>query len=134
MLKVYRVGTYFKIDGEEPTRIGRTGYRICEETDESGTMYLNKASWDEVYENIGVTANGVRTGTTLFRHRPYIEVFIGWPDDPRRFYKGDFKEFTYLDVYTEWEECTLEWIMKHASAEQAIQYMKERGMTVCPMQ
>lgn len=35
--------------------------------------------------------------------------------------------------HEEMEYVTLEWIMRHLKAEQAIQYFKERGMNVCPI-
>ena len=131
MLKVYVVKSWYKVDDEQWKRGSRHGYMIREETTEEGKLHFHKASWDEVYDKSNLA--DIWVGQTLFRRRPYIEVHHGW-DDTRRFYRGDFREFTYMDSYDEWKECSLEWIMKHASAEQAIQYMKERGMTVCPMQ
>ena len=132
MLKVYRVGSYYKVDGEEWTRCCDTGYMIREETTENGKIHLDKVPWSCVYEHPGL--QGIHIGETFFRHRPYIEVSHSWSYDGRRFYQDGFKEFSYMDVYTERDTCSLEWIMKHASAEQTIQYMKERGMTACPLQ
>lgn len=132
MLKVYVVESYYRVDDEAWERCSRTRHLVHEETTGEGKVYYDKASWDEVYERNRLA--DVWTGRSLIRRRPYIEVSRGWPNDSRRFYKGDFKEFSYMDVYTEWKTCPLEWIMKHASADQTIQYMKERGMTVCPMQ
>lgn len=131
MLKVYRVGSYYKVDDEELTRCGDTGYTIREELTEETEICLNKVPWETVREHPHL--NGIVIGETLFRHRPYVEVYENW-DEGRRFYQSDFKEFSYVYVYTEWENCSLEWIMQHASADKAIQYMKERGMTVCPLQ
>lgn len=132
MLKVYRVGSYYKVDDDEWTRCGDTGYTIREETNDECKIHLDKVPWSYVYEHPEL--KGIYIGETFLRHRPYVEVSHGWLDEGRRFYEGDFKEFSYMDIYTEWDTCSLEWIMKHASAEQTIQYMKERGMTVCPLQ
>lgn len=132
MLKVYRVDSYYKVDNEEWTRCGGTGYMIREETTDEVKIHLDKVAWGSVYEHAEL--KGIYIGETFFRHRPYIGVSHSWSDDGRRFYQEDFKEFSYMDVYTEWDACSLEWIVKHASAEQTIQYMKERGMSVCPMQ
>ena len=131
MLKVYRFVPYYKVDNKEWARCGRVGYKICEETSEE-ELCLQAMSWDEVYAN--AWPSGICIGETFFRHRPYIEVSCSYPDDCLRFYKGDFQKFTYIKRYEEWSSCPLEWIMKHAPADLTIQYMKERGMAVCPVQ
>jgi hypothetical protein len=40
---------------------------------------------------------------------------------------------SYKIEYEEWKEVTLEWIIKNLPADQTIQYLKERGITTCPM-
>lgn len=132
MLKVYHVDSYYKIDDEDWSECGSRGYTIRDESEAVTRRLLDEANWDEVY---GSMYDGVCSETTLFGKRPYISVYRGWMDDKsRRLYHDDFSRFSYEYRYTEWTGCPLEWIMKHASAEQTIQYMKERGMTVCPLQ
>lgn len=44
---------------------------------------------------------------------------------------NDFMEAT--PIQKEKKNVTLEWIMEHLSADKAIQFLKERGMAVCPI-
>lgn len=132
MLKVYFADSYYKVDGEEWGSCGKRGYVMRDDAQPDKQIYLDKAGWDAA---CAAELDGLVCGKTIFRKRPYLDVSRGWFDDhPRRFYWGDFKEFSYVVIYTEWTTCPLSWIMEKASAEQTIQYMKERGMTVCPMQ
>lgn len=132
MLKVYHVDSYFKIDDEDWMKCGTRGHAIRDDSEPYTKRLLDEAQWDEIY---GRMYDGVWSDTTLFRKRPYIYVSRGWEDDKvLRLFQGDFSRFSYEYRYAEWTGCPLEWIIKNASAEQTIQYMKERGMTVCPLQ
>lgn len=132
MLKAYFVNSFYKIDDEDWQSCGQNGYAIRDESEPAKKIKLDKADWNTVYV---AQLDGIVPAETFFRHKPYIKVYRGWYcDNPRILRPGDFKEFSYADVYEEWSGCSLEWIMKHASAETAIQYMKERGMNVCPLQ
>lgn len=131
MLKAYYIDSYYKIDDEDWQSCGKRGYAIRDDSAPQQRIELDKADWKTVY---AVSLDGITVGETFFRHKPYIKVYCGWFDDsPRTLRPRDFKEFSYVNVYTEWSRCSLEWIMKNASAETAIQYMKERGMNVCPL-
>ena len=132
MLKAYMIDSYYKVDDEEWTECGRRGYGIFDDEEPRPQEVHHEVSWDEAYAR---SYDGMLCSETFFRHRQYIELWHQWQDENlRRFYRGGFEKFSYKFVYTEWKGCTLEWIMKHASADQIIQYMKERGMTACPMQ
>lgn len=136
MLKVYTVQDYYKVDGEDWQKCGVGGTALRDDARPLAVTKLSDACFAEVYGKLlrGEAYNGLYCGQTLCRHRPYIEVYTGWfCDNPRRFYAKDFQKLSYEYRYEEWPDCSLEWIMKHASAEQTIQYMKERGMTVCPL-
>ena len=39
----------------------------------------------------------------------------------------------YKYVYKEWKDVPLNYIMEHFSADKCIQYLKERGMSACPI-
>lgn len=47
--------------------------------------------------------------------------------------KKDFSSISIIEINEEKKDVTLEWIMGHLSADKAIQFLKERGMAVCPI-
>ena len=130
MFKIYSMTHYVSIDGKEWTEVGFDGgYCMCEE-EKSETVKFENLSFDECYKLIQAhNFYGLRADHTLFRGCPQINVNY-WPDTTwyTRFktisYKTTYKEANYLSVLD---------IMKIFPAEQCIQYLKERGMTTCPM-
>lgn len=132
MLKAYFIDSYYKIDDEKWQGCGKRGYIVRDDSEPIKLVRQDKVNFETAYAK---PLDGIACEQTIFRKRPYIKVYHGWFDEnPRCLKPGDFKEFSYMDVFTERNDCSLEWIMKHASADQTIQYMKERGMTVCPLQ
>ena len=69
----------------------------------------------------------------FFRHRPYIEINTPHCLEYERYYAKDAHTISYKLIFREKKDVTLEWIMEHLSAEKAIQYFKERGMSICPI-
>ena len=132
MLKAYFIDSFYKIDDEEWQECGKRGYAVRDDSEPTKIVRRDKVDFNTAYAK---PLDGIACERTLFRKRPYIKVYKGRFDENSRYLKpGDFKEFSYVDVFTEWNGCSLEWIMKHAPAERAIQYMKERGLSVCPLQ
>ena len=83
------------------------------------------------YRNIpwGMT---VIYGKSFWKQRPYVRVHYWW-EDSKRYYLD--KHAVHLK--TEWNvatKITVKDIIQNASAEDAIEYFKERGLTVCPME
>ena len=131
MLKIYNVYDYVSIDGADWRRVGVSGYRASEEQLET-TLILDNVPFDEAYEYFSWHAlYGVVTDTTLFRKKPV--VLIKYNDAWDSVSYKQFKTISYRRKYLEWSEVSLEWIIKHLSADQAIQYLKERGITTCPI-
>lgn len=136
MLKGYHSTSYYRVDDDEWMECGYAGEVLRDDAEPESEVKLSDASWEDVMDYLSHHyLSGVSGNETLFRHRPYFETYH-WPYDEsrRRFYQGSFERFSYMRVFKEWPDCSLEWITKHATADQAIQYMKERGMTVCPLQ
>lgn len=135
VLKGYHFTSFYKVDDEEWKECGYGGEALREDSDPEAEIKLDDASFEEVSDYLNKHClSGVSSGETIFRHRRYFEAW-NWPYDEsrRRFYQGSFERFSYMRVFKEWPDCSLEWITKHATADQAIQYMKERGMNVCPL-
>lgn len=135
MLKIYIVKSMFQINRQEWEPCGDSGYACLDESEVPGEVIkLDRCSFSEAYQSIpNLQLNGVYVGKTAFRHRPYIAVNSWGIYDPRRFYAKDANTISYKQVFREKEYVTLEWITKHLSSDKAIQYFKERGMSICPI-
>ena len=137
MLKIYDVRSMFKINRQEWDVCGNLGW-ICEDESEicKEVVILDKMRFYRALETIAANPNdykGMSAGQTFFQHRPYIEISNPRYLECERYYAKDAHTISYKLVCQEKECVTLEWIMGHLSAEKAIQYFKERGMSICPI-
>ena len=130
MLKIYDVRDCVSIDGAK-WRVCGGGYKVSDEECEN-LLVLDKASFAEVCDflNHG-NLHGVWNDRTWPRHKPVVRIQ----------YEGafDLVTYRYFDTmsykieYTERNDVSFEWLTKHLTADQFIQYLKERGITTCPM-
>ena len=131
MLKVYNVTDYVSIDGAPWREVNCDGYRVSDEELQT-ELILDKASFDEAREFLSKNHLwGVCNESTFFRNKPVISVSYYSAFDSV-WYKH-FNTISYKSEYKEWVNVSLDWIMKHLSAEQCIQYLKDRGMATCPI-
>ena len=131
MLKIYTVVSYVSVDGAKWRSVGQVGH-CCTDEDRDVKFFLDNASFAEAREYLSNNfLDGVYNSETFWRSKPTIAVYYrdAWDGVA---YKN-FKTISYKNVYEEDKYVTLEWIMKHLSSEKAIQYLKERGITTCPM-
>jgi hypothetical protein len=131
MLKIYDVIDYVSIDGADWRRVGGYGYRVTDNEIEN-TLILNGLSFDEVREYLSQNALcGVWNDSTFFLGKPTIRISYNdvWSDVEYR----KFNKMSYKSEFKERRNVSLEWIIGHLSADQCIQYLKERGMTACPI-
>ena len=74
---------------------------------------------------------------TWYRRKEKIGFRLAqwWDDGHKWLTKEEFESYVLYDKYIplEVKYYSLEEIMKHSSAEDFIKYMKDRGMTTCPM-
>ena len=133
MLKAYRVNSYYKVDDEdwEICGCGKTVLMQEFKNNINVDLVFDGADWDTIYD---CDYDGIYSSVTWLRNRPYIMTHCWHRYDGRRFYKDSFKKFSYAKVYREDTDCSIDWLVKNMPAELVIQYMKERGMTICPMQ
>jgi hypothetical protein len=131
MLKIYDVCDYVSIDGAKWREVGDGGYRITDEEVED-RLILDQASFEQAREYLSKNALwGVKNDSTLFRNKPTVRVYYvdAWDYvDYRR-----FDTMSYKRKYTERKDVSFKWLMEHLTADQFIQYLKERGITTCPM-
>ena len=131
MLKVYYVRDYVSIDGAEWRRVGACGYKVTDEEVED-KLVLDNVSFDEAREYLSKNILGsVWNDSTFFRHKPTVAVHYTDAWDPVSY--RHFKTLSYKRKFEEDKNVTFEWMTQHLSADQFIQYLKERGITTCPM-
>lgn len=131
MLKIYDVCDYISIDGAKWREVGGGGYRITDEEVED-RLVLDQASFEQAREYLSKNALwGVKNDSTLFRNKPIIRVSYvdAWDYVDYR----HFDTMLYKRKYTERKDVSFKWLMEHLTADQFIQYLKERGITTCPM-
>lgn len=130
MLKVYTVESYISIDGEPWQHVGWNG-DIVADNKPAEKVFFEYFTFEQCYEYLKEhRLDGIWSSVTAFRHKPIIYIGDGWFERKRY---TIFNTISYKYTFTEWKSVTLDWIMKHASADQCIQYLKERGITTCPM-
>lgn len=130
MLKVYSMTNYVSVDGRDWKEVGWDGGYCMRDDMPEEVMDFENLSFDECYELLkDRNFYGISRDVTLFRNRPQITVKY-WPDDE---WYTRFNTISYKTVYTEATWMSLSDIMKKFPAEKCIQYLKERGLTVCPM-
>lgn len=131
MLKVYHIHDYISIDGSEWREVGGYGEKAIDGDPET-ELRLDNASFAEAYEYLTqYLLCGLYINTTFFRKKPTIEVSYNdaWDNVVYR----HFDTISYKREYEEYKNVSLKWLMEHATADQFIQYLKERGITTCPM-
>ena len=126
MLKAYKVKTYIAVDGKPKREIFQKGYGLTEE--ELPRVVTTSWSFQDCF-NTPLPTGAIQTNTTFFRKRPYVEIEYSW-DWRDRYYK-----FDTLTIERSYEpyNITLNELIKEYSADECIQYLKERGMTACPI-
>lgn len=134
MLKVYKMRYYVSIDNEKWFEVDDGYYPYILRDDKEPTVcnIINNMTFEECYEllqNNGLC--GLKYDKTIFNKKRII-VMRSWSYDQWYAYK-DFKTISYKCVFVEFPKMTLSEIFKHFPADQCIQYLKERGITACPM-
>ena len=131
MLKIYTVVSYVSVDGAKWRSVGQIGH-CCTDEDQDVKFILDKSSFDETREYLSNNLlDGVYNSETFWRSKPTIVVYYRDAWDGVKY--KNFNTISYKNVYTEAKNVSLEWLMKHLTADQTIQYLKERGITTCPM-
>lgn len=134
MLKVYEVKYYVSIDDGEFRQVEEKWcyLYVLRDDNEPKTLFLHTMTFEECYEYIkSKPLYGMNYGKSIFG-KPYIKIMYDWCwDSWECYYK--FKTISYKRVFKECTNMTLAEIFKNFPADKCIQYLKERGMTACPM-
>lgn len=128
MLKVYIVRNYVSVDGGKWYEVGNAGNTMFDDS-EPKEVIINNGSFDEWYKYLQENRlDGIYCDKTFFKKKPCI-ITHEWSYDSYEKYTN-FNTLSYKIVYKEWENVSLDYIMRNFSADKCIQYLKERG---CPM-
>jgi hypothetical protein len=135
MLKPYIVKYYYRINDGKWEKLDGNGERL---EDRDGLpdeeMIWEHWKWQEIMDYLlEHNTPDFHRDSTVFRHIPYFYCSDYYECYITKFFFGDFDTFSYKKVYIENEYITLDNIMKKYPAEKCVQYLKERGMAICPM-
>ena len=126
MLKAYKVITYIAVDDKPKKEIWKIGCGLIEE--ELPRVVTTTFSFQDCFEG-QLPTPAIKTDKTFFRKRPYIKIEYDWDDVE---YYDDFDSIT-IERHYEPNDITLNELIKGYPADQVIQYLKERGITTCPI-
>ena len=139
MLKVYKVHNYVSIDGADWREVLWNGWltpierKVFDEPPETQHILCNASFYkacDYVHNN---RLDGVHESSLCWRRMIWPAIEIRYRDARDDVTYRNFISMSYKIEYEEWKEVTLEWIMKNLPADVTIQYLKERGITTCPI-
>ena len=135
MLKIYDPIYAVSIDGgpwERLEDLFDTNWFVTDEDLPETELLLDDVSFQEAYDYLhNKYISGARTCKTFFKGRPQLSLLYFNTID--RKYIKKCKGFSLCAENRLRENVTLDWILKHLEADQAIQYLKERGMEICPI-
>ena len=134
MIKIYKVYSFVSIDNADWCRVGGFRYRVTSE-DVENMLILENLSFDEAYEYLlGKSLCGIYSSSTsplLGKSKSIIN--IEYNDSWCSVKYKHFEKISYKIEFSEWNDVTLNWIIKNLPADECIQYLKERGITACPI-
>lgn len=130
MLKIYTITNYVSIDGADWREVGYGGHHTSDK--KPPDTIVNHWSFDELREYLSKNhIDGVWNDIAFLRNIPTIRVRYADAWDSVEYRRFDM--LFYKRTYKEWSDVTLDWIIKNLSADECIQYLKDRGMTTCPI-
>jgi hypothetical protein len=131
LLKVYNRKTYVSINGEPWEQIGWIKQIMSSDNPTETVIFENK-TFKECFEYLGNHyVCGLDREYTVFRNKP--AVLINYTGDLSLTCYKHFDTISCKYVYKENSNISLNEIMKDFSADECIQYLKERGITACPI-
>lgn len=135
MLKIYDPIYSVSIDGGPWKRLGDpfdTNWFVTDKDLPETELLLDDVSFQEAYDYLRDNYFfGARTCTTFFKDKPQISLLYFNSIDRKCIKKCEW--FCLRAENKLRENVTLDWILNHLEADQAIQYLTERGMGICPI-
>lgn len=134
MLKIYDPIYFVSVDGGTWKRLEDpfdTNWFVTDEDLPETELLLDDVSFQEAYDYLHENyISGARTCKSIFKEKPQLSLLYFNASD--RKYIKNCEGFLLLAKNKLRKNVTLDWILKHLEADQAIQYLTERGMGICP--
>ena len=131
MLKVYTFTRWISIDNKEWKQIWYSGDVMRDDALPNENVLVDQMSFDEFYNALQAEPmTHIRAGKTVIGKRHKISIDY---DFDHTMHYTHFDTISCKYTYEEVTNVTLYNIMREFPAEQTIQYLKERGITTCPM-
>ena len=133
MLQAYDWHLEIAFDNSRWEDTGYTGWSLEDREMPQEEIILKKASFSDVVNYMmKINIPCFHIDYTFLKHQPYIRYHRRYyMEEDERIFEKHNKKFSCRMVYKK-KEVTLKEIFDSCPAEQAIQYMKERGLTTCP--
>lgn len=136
MLHLYKRSTYLIVNGEPHTKLQHNVTVLRDDTEPDGEFLIKDATWQEMFkraQNDG--SKWMYADQTFWKKIPYlVPSAIYWDDPAPKFFEDDTTRFSVVHTYVLDKYYSMQDIMKVSNADLAIQWFKERGMAVCPLQ
>ena len=134
MLKIYDPIYSVSIDGGPWKRLGDpfdTNWFVTDKDIPEAELLLDDVSFQEAYDYLRDNyISGARTCRTVFKGKPQLSLLYFGTIDRKNIKNCD--RFCLRVENRLRKNVTLDWILKNVEADQAIQYLVERGMGICP--
>lgn len=131
MLQPYEYVVEVKFNNEDWVDTQYNNWNLKDEIPPAEEMIVENCSFDEFYEYLTHnTLSGFTSGVNFFK-RKYIIFNPLFRLEPDIFYSKDIKSISIRRRNYK-IPVTLEDIFKYCNAEKTIQYLKERGLNICP--
>ena len=121
MLKAYKVITYIAVDNQPKKEVWKIVYGLTE--DEVPRIVTTTFSFQDCFDK-QLHTPAITTHKSFIRKKPYVRVEYDWDD---AYYYYEFDSIT-VERHYEPYDITLNELFKEYSAEQCIQYLKERNL------
>lgn len=120
-------------DCDEWEDTGYSGLTLEEEKTSKQDIVLKNANFTDVMRYMKRTSIPCfHVDYTLFKHEPFIRYHRRYyMQEDEKLFKNDIKNISIRMIYQK-KKITLQELFEEFPAEQAIQYIKERGLSVCP--
>ena len=131
MLKLYKRRYYFAVNNENWVYFRYRRPILLPDNGPCFEKSTEKMSFQEAHRFADTEENHyyIAGDRTMLRKRPYIRLDC-WPDY-LIFKQSDFDTIRFKCVYDEDLDTSLAYILSNMPAELCIQYIKERGASVC---
>lgn len=132
MLKAFSFETFIKVDDKEWNDTFHGGWDLYEEERilEEETFSFDEL-WEIKKEFDPSCLDFLKADTTLFSGKKYFKYVCFSEMKDYSFYEGKVSSIKILKKYRP-KNPTMKEIFDHCDADKAIQYLKERGLNVCP--